>query len=659
MGRGSFSRPGRRMRLGLALTGAMAALAVLAPASQANFTTTKCQGDPVTGRGASFANTAHVNWEIGFENDCTATVGVFPEITYDPAGSGAGRRAMGERTSPNTTGSLSRNQGIRFGMTDEAPTATSVGQMNQGTDNVGDEGAIHVIPGAVGAVTMSVNWPNNCDRSLLPDASETNPASANSAPFIDRVRFTRAQAEQMWEGDSAHDQWSEIFPSLAADADCTGFITRVVRFDDSGTTFAFKQWLDKVDPAQDWDPGFTQTDATARTRLWPNASFGPRADCAGTPSGPQGTHLTSSCSGNAINLIDKLSTTDGGIGYADIATARAETPNSFEIVPGGVRDDDLFWSPITNQSGTFVEPTDDPNGYRSDGTEGANCEQATFVNVPASTLGNWEPTDATDSPQGWVICSLTYGLVWDDYKGPYSLEGAGDATEERRAKTVKDYWNFIVSDDGQELLFDHDYAQLPNNILTIARAGVNAVCWDKAGSGACPVTRYFYPRPTAATPFYAPLVHAYNTCTSPNRVHAAPLAYSSCNPPTLSSGHLTSGSPDANGQAANEVGNVKYVVTNGPGGNDADVNTTVNVTDVRNTGSLTDYTGQLQLVNSVQITDRQNGRSFGQAGTGQATPFSVTVGCATTVSHDGRLDVLDRRPRSTRWSRARSSRASG
>ena len=91
------------------------------------------------------------------------------------------------------------------------------------------------------------------------------------------MRFTRTQAEEIWNGDSAHDEWVEIFPTLGPDADCNVFITRVVRFDDSGTTYAFKSWLDAVNPARNWDPGFT---TGPDTRNWPNAALSPRPDCA-------------------------------------------------------------------------------------------------------------------------------------------------------------------------------------------------------------------------------------------------------------------------------------------------------------------------------------------------------------------------------------------
>ena len=40
-----------------------------------------------------------------------------------------------------------------------------------------------------------------------------------------------------------------------------------------------------------------------------------------------------------------------------------------------------------------------------------------------------------------------------------------------------------------------------------------------------------YARPKAATPIYLPLVPAYATCATPNRVSSAPLSFSSCSPP--------------------------------------------------------------------------------------------------------------------------------
>jgi hypothetical protein len=154
-------------------------------------------------------------------------------------------------------------------------------------------------------------------------------------------------------------------------------------------------------------------------------------------------------------------------------------------------------------------------------------------------------------------------------------------------------------------------------------------------------------RPKSATPFYASVVPAYQTCTTPNRVHAAPLSYSSCNPPVQTSPNLTMGSPDANGAAANGTGFIKLVVTNGPGTNDADVSITSVGTDIRCQGATVacgaanaaagpDYVGALLGTASLNITDHNNATTpagpFTDAATGTQPSFPVVATCASTAS---------------------------
>ena len=81
---------------------------------------------------------------------------------------------------------------------------------------------------------------------------------------------------------------------------------------------------------------------------------------------------------------------------------------------------------------------------------------------------------------------------------------------------------------------------------------------------------------------------------------------------------------------------------------EADVNVTFSLTDVRSSSDLSDYTGQLQAVTAVRITDNDNDQSAG-GGDDPATvtdfPFPATVPCAATptppwadmrVEHDAR-----------------------
>ncbi len=480
--------PSRRALAAAATSLLLAALllALTAPRGEAAFSTGKCQGADAIGRGASFAATAQSAWKLNFQSFFCADVGAFPNVTYEPLGSGAGLEAMGVRRGANTDGSRSRNQPPRFGATDDPPTPAQIAQMNQGTDAAGDEGQIHVVPAAVGAVAPLVNFPNGCDVTDL-DAANRTVAQNNDGDATDddvvRVRFTKAKWEDAWAGDADSDTWSELFPELT-DPACDAPITRVVRFDASGTTFAFKSYLNTIDPTQGWSTTYESGDATAGNRAWPNATFGARADCTGA-SGPGSAddavdHLTSGCSNGAGALVSKVIATDGSIGYADVATARNASP-SLAITPEG-DDNDTYWTQVQNGSGTFTEPTADANGFRTDGTKGANCAATQFNGVPASTLGDWSQVSGVNANAGYGICTLTYGLVFDDNADAYG----NTAEEEAKARSVKDYWTAIVADSGQGMLFSNDYSPLPGAILGIARAGVGSVDWNKTGGGGNP-----------------------------------------------------------------------------------------------------------------------------------------------------------------------------
>jgi hypothetical protein len=157
-----------------------------------------------------------------------------------------------------------------------------------------------------------------------------------------------------------------------------------------------------------------------------------------------------------------------------------------------------------------------------------------------------------------------------------------------------------------------------------------------------------YPRPKGATPLRVALVPAYRQCTAPDRTHGPPLAFPSCGSPAQASSHLTVGSPDANGAAANATGFVRLGVQVGvPGApDDSDVNITAGLSDVRCAGSGpacgaanaaggSDYTGELEANMQVRLTDKYNGTSAG-GGTDPATvvdfPFPVSLSCAATAS---------------------------
>jgi hypothetical protein len=189
------------------------------------------------------------------------------------------------------------------------------------------------------------------------------------------------------------------------------------------------------------------------------------------------------------------------------------------------------------------------------------------------------------------------------------------------------------------------------SLRLLASAFVIAVL--AAANSVAPGASATHVRPKAATPLSGSLVPALVPCGAPNRVHAAPLAYGSCNPPVQTSPNVTIGTPDANGAPAQSVGSFEFQVTNGPGAADADVLISVDLTDMRCSGSTgcgaanavagPDYTGVLLMTSSYEVTDHNNATClptcpgpptgpFTDAATGTYPSLPIIIPCAGTAS---------------------------
>jgi hypothetical protein len=142
----------------------------------------------------------------------------------------------------------------------------------------------------------------------------------------------------------------------------------------------------------------------------------------------------------------------------------------------------------------------------------------------------------------------------------------------------------------------------------------------------------YYPRPKGATPLRVPLVPAFERCTTPNRTHGAPLSFGSCSPPVAGSSRIFIGIGDGDPAPAKSIGSVllKAIVGDPGEPDDADLSIATSITNVMNTSDRTDYTGELQTVLKVRLTDRE---AFGEQvpQTTQDFPFRVTVGCNATA----------------------------
>jgi hypothetical protein len=148
------------------------------------------------------------------------------------------------------------------------------------------------------------------------------------------------------------------------------------------------------------------------------------------------------------------------------------------------------------------------------------------------------------------------------------------------------------------------------------------------------VSNEAYARPAAASPMLISLVPAYDACTSSNRMHGPPLAHPSCNPPSQVSDSLTVGTADSNGAASNFVGAFRYKVTLGNPGtpeDEADVGLQFKLGDVRSTGTLIDYLGEVQPRVTLRMTDRRNGTATNETATVNDLVLPATAPCTATA----------------------------
>jgi hypothetical protein len=161
----------------------------------------------------------------------------------------------------------------------------------------------------------------------------------------------------------------------------------------------------------------------------------------------------------------------------------AAIAKGFQYPSKGVSDH--FWVPVQNNgtgtkgSQTFADPNATGNGYISgNATGGANCASASYTPPGGTdpTLSNWDGVIGSNpSTTNYPICSLTYGLAWDDAAKAYGSAPAIDA----RQRTVKDYLLYITdsagSADGQSILRSLNYDPLPSSIDTTAHVGVASI----------------------------------------------------------------------------------------------------------------------------------------------------------------------------------------
>lgn len=492
------------LRLALAAAGSVAVVAAVAPGAQAAYFDTahnsvcKAAGN-IHGIGASTQRNVFLNgWgatllepdpggpnALGFGYEAGAdyaTCQVYERaadggtkvLDFRPSGSGSALDIVGGKnaTDPRSwTDAISGTTftDVAFAATDDPPTETQIADAEKLSAQHNAEGNLLTIPVGQVAIGVQVRLPDGCQV-----------ADSNFR------QISRSAVNLAFEGVST--TWSAIFGtqikassgSPLTDAQCQGkSFDRVVRKDSSGSTFLFKRYLYQSSHSAGGD-NFDWRDPTEGGALANNA----------WPAG--GTDVVTGAENGAGSLLDKLSTlgTDGGIGYADVGTARGRDYGWSSSSGSYVANDTKLWLRSQRIVNTGYNSPAKVNDQAATGANaGAACENVTYSNEPTSDLGaSWFDVTANQTSVDFPICGLTYQMTWlwgfDTEASRFKPVQAGATQDEVRG--YRDFIRYAVGiikpGVGPSKLAPLGYSKLPTDVAATAKCQAKQVGWLRAST---------------------------------------------------------------------------------------------------------------------------------------------------------------------------------
>jgi len=296
----------------------------------------------------------------------------------------------------------------------------------------------------------------------------------NAANVPTSLEFTTKEVSRLLGGEAKEWNEAELIANNPALKHCPFKITRVVRFDNSGTTTILKDYLVREEgnagggprtayatcaPANDWT---VYSPVESPNTKWPGKQEpGKEGACS---------EITTASENGGPALMKKLKATPGGIGYNDLAGSVPPEETGF-ILPSVENAEETGTEPPAEGSAancTYKVLTL-PKGSTSNDV-GLNPRD-NWSNNNETIAGNENHNNATDKGKLYPICGLTFNLV---YTGLHVAAGGANpisrlSNDQRR--TLYSYETYLLSPIAQEKLGTVYYHGVPESWLPLLRAG--------------------------------------------------------------------------------------------------------------------------------------------------------------------------------------------
>jgi ABC-type phosphate transport system substrate-binding protein len=377
-----------------------------------------CTGSNIIGQGSSLQKIAQQEiWAPAFSGS-VCNSGTHPTVTYESTGSGSG---MAEWNYDGKKGSINHER--QFIGTDDAPTTEQIGNIT----SVSGGASVLVIPVAQTAISIIANPPSGCTVEEI----------------------TNTDLEGMFRGN--YTSWSKV---STAEGTCSSPITRVVRFDGSGTSYQFKNYLSKLNKG-----GLPCTTGGTEGK----ASWKELEPIANSETGAPNTTWPETCKEKTLSTlvkpaakgggeeVKKVNATEGSIGYAALPDAKANSAKIILAVQnnGQKAEGATFANPASGGSANCA------NTQYEVPVQGRNQVGSTGLNVDWSKVFGANPSVGGTS---YPLCTLTYDLAFNSYKAAGFKFG--------NEVTAHDYLKeFLVAETGQSSLVaaEKGYGALPTS----------------------------------------------------------------------------------------------------------------------------------------------------------------------------------------------------